>query len=143
LFLASRCETVQKVKDIQKENAVDFIILDRFFVSTLVYQSLETDLTVEQLSQIISFSLQGVSADFMYYLVNTNEQIIDNLKNKGEYQDGDEFKIKVLKTVYHLINKFYVRNENITYLYEPQSSFAYQVIEDLRLSGFSFKIHNL
>jgi len=143
LFLANRCETVDRIKRLQNESELDFIILDRFFISTLVYQSIETGLSVENLSNLISFTLQGVRVDFFYYLNNTEEQIIQNLKDKNEFTPEDTFKTKALKTIYHLVNKFYLRNENIIYLYDPQNTFAYQVIEDLRLNGFAFKNPNL
>jgi len=89
LYAASRAQLVrEKIKPAL--NQYDYIIGDRFYDSTTVYQGFGRQLNIEFIKELNHFATDGLSPDKTFYIDISVEESFERRKNAGRAEDRIE-----------------------------------------------------
>jgi len=102
LFLKNRSENVERIKQLKSTNTYEYIILDRFTLSTIAYQSYNLNLSIDYLISLENIFRKDFTPDYTYlFTINSKNIIQYRLQNKGENPDIKQLeKLKTIQSIY-------------------------------------------
>lgn len=129
LYLASRAQLIsEKIKKLLNQNCI--IILDRFYLATVVYQGYARGLNINLIRKINNFVIENIKPDIAFILDASIKTILKRVKKRKNLNRLDKEKITFHKKVRNGYISESKKNRNC-FLINTDNKTVKEVFEDV------------